>query len=89
MGVRGNDGMGGGQEQSKCPSDRSKAAWCWLSQSEESVRRLNMQEETAERPTRMCLPRAGEMAQQLRALTSLSKVLSSNPSNHMVAYNHP
>jgi hypothetical protein len=32
---------------------------------------------------------AGEMAQQLRALTALLKVLSSNPSNHMVAYNHP
>jgi hypothetical protein len=28
--------------------------------------------------------RAGEMAQQLRALTALPKVLSSNPSNHMV-----
>ena len=32
---------------------------------------------------------AGEMAQQLRALTALPKVLSSNPSNHMVAHNHP
>jgi hypothetical protein len=32
--------------------------------------------------------RAGEMAQQLRALTALPKVLSSNPSNHMVAHNH-
>jgi hypothetical protein len=32
--------------------------------------------------------RAGEMAQWLRALTALPKVLSSNPSNHMVAYNH-
>jgi hypothetical protein len=32
---------------------------------------------------------AGEMAQRLRALTALSKVLSSNPSNHMVAHNHP
>jgi hypothetical protein len=31
---------------------------------------------------------AGEMAQQLRALTALLKVLSSNPSNHMVAHNH-
>jgi hypothetical protein len=31
---------------------------------------------------------AGEMAQSLRALTALPKVLSSNPSNHMVAYNH-
>ena len=31
---------------------------------------------------------AGEMAQQVRALTALPKVLSSNPSNHMVAHNH-
>jgi hypothetical protein len=30
----------------------------------------------------------GEMAQHVRALTSLPKVLSSNPSNHMVVYNH-
>jgi hypothetical protein len=28
-----------------------------------------------------------EMAQRLRALTALPKVLSSNPSNHMVAHN--
>jgi hypothetical protein len=32
---------------------------------------------------------AGEMTQWLRALTALPKVLSSNPTNHMVAYNHP
>jgi hypothetical protein len=32
---------------------------------------------------------AGEMAQWLRAVTALPKVLSSNPSNHMVAHNHP
>jgi hypothetical protein len=32
---------------------------------------------------------AGEMAQWLRALTAPPKVLSSNPSNHMVAHNHP
>jgi hypothetical protein len=31
---------------------------------------------------------AGEIAQRVRALTVLMKVLSSNPSNHMVAYNH-
>ena len=31
---------------------------------------------------------AGEMAQWLTALTALPKVLSSNPSNHMVAHNH-
>jgi hypothetical protein len=30
----------------------------------------------------------GEMAQRLRALTALPKVLSSIPSNHMVAHNH-
>jgi hypothetical protein len=28
------------------------------------------------------------MAQWLRALTALPKILSSNPSNHMVAHNH-
>jgi hypothetical protein len=33
--------------------------------------------------------RAGEMAQWLRAPTVLPKVLSSNPSNHMVAHNQP
>jgi hypothetical protein len=33
--------------------------------------------------------RAGEMAQQLRAPTTLPKVLNSNPSNHLVAHNHP
>jgi hypothetical protein len=31
---------------------------------------------------------AGEMDQQLRALVALSKVLSSIPSNHMVAHTH-
>jgi hypothetical protein len=31
----------------------------------------------------------GEMAQGLRVLTALLKVLSSNPSNHMVAHNYP
>jgi hypothetical protein len=33
--------------------------------------------------------RAGEMAQPVRALTALLKVPSSNPSNHIVADNHP
>ena len=28
------------------------------------------------------------MAQRVRALTALLKVLSSNPSNHMVTHNH-
>ena len=32
---------------------------------------------------------AGEMAQRLRVLTALPKVLGSNPSNHMVTHNHP
>jgi hypothetical protein len=32
---------------------------------------------------------AGEMAEWVRALIALLKVLSSNPSNHMVAHNHP
>ncbi|KAM7335327.1 hypothetical protein ACRRTK_005804 [Alexandromys fortis] len=32
--------------------------------------------------------RAGEMAQWLRALAALPEVLSSIPSNHMVAHNH-
>jgi hypothetical protein len=32
--------------------------------------------------------RAGEIAQWLRALTALPKVLSSIPSNHMMAHNH-
>jgi hypothetical protein len=32
---------------------------------------------------------AGKMAQRVRALTALPKVLSSNPSNYIVAYNHP
>jgi hypothetical protein len=31
---------------------------------------------------------AGEMAQWLRAQTALPEVLSSIPSNHMVAHNH-
>jgi hypothetical protein len=32
--------------------------------------------------------RAIEMAQRLRALIALPEILSSNPSNHMVAHNH-
>jgi hypothetical protein len=31
---------------------------------------------------------AGEMAQRLNAQTTLPEVLSSSPSNHMVAHNH-
>jgi hypothetical protein len=33
-------------------------------------------------------PEAGEMAQRVRILTALPEVLSSIPSNHMVAHNH-
>jgi hypothetical protein len=36
----------------------------------------------------MVMKGAGEMAQQLRALTALPEVLSSIPSNHIVAHNH-
>jgi hypothetical protein len=32
---------------------------------------------------------AGEMAQRVRALTALPKVMSSNPNSHMVDHNHP
>jgi hypothetical protein len=32
--------------------------------------------------------RAGKMAQWVRALIALPKVLNSNPSNHIVAHNH-
>jgi hypothetical protein len=32
---------------------------------------------------------ASEMAQRVRAPTALPKVMSSNPTNHMVAHNHP
>jgi hypothetical protein len=31
---------------------------------------------------------AGKMAQRLRALAVLPDILSSNPSNHIVAHNH-
>jgi hypothetical protein len=34
------------------------------------------------------LEKAEEMAQRLRALTALSEVLNSIPSNHTVAHNH-
>jgi hypothetical protein len=32
---------------------------------------------------------ADKMAQRVKAVAVLPKVLSSNPSNHMVAHNHP
>jgi hypothetical protein len=44
--------------------------------------------ERVQRLRAVALPGAGEMAQWLRAQTALPKVLSSNPSNHMVAHNH-
>jgi hypothetical protein len=44
--------------------------------------------ETPEVHKQGCQTTAGEMAQWLRALTALPEVLSSNPSNHMVAHNH-
>ena len=40
-------------------------------------------------PPKTELKRAGKMVQRVRALTALTKVPSSNPSNHMVAHNHP
>jgi hypothetical protein len=39
-------------------------------------------------PLKNLINRAGEMDQQLRALTALPEVPSSIPSNHMVAHNH-
>jgi hypothetical protein len=48
-----------------------------------------LQKEADFLPTRMQGLGAGEMAQQVRALTTLPKVLSSNSSNYMVADNHP
>jgi hypothetical protein len=44
----------------------------------------NKTKQTKKKKTR----RAGEMAQRLRALAALPEVLSSIPSNHMVAHNH-
>jgi hypothetical protein len=38
---------------------------------------------------RMSRDRTGEMVQQFRSLTAVLKILSSNPSNHMVAHSHP
>jgi hypothetical protein len=42
----------------------------------------------ASKPVRNIPPGAGEMAQWLQALATLPKVLSSNPSIHMVAHNY-
>jgi hypothetical protein len=46
------------------------------------------EEEKKEEEIKVSLIDAGEMDQWLRALTVLSEVLSSIPSNHMVAHNH-
>jgi hypothetical protein len=46
------------------------------------------QTRTTNKQTNKTKQNAGEMAQRLRALTVLPKVLSSNPSNHMMVYNH-
>jgi hypothetical protein len=62
-----------------------------------SLRRSRREDQEFKLITQCCLQKeelkvkagAGEMAQRLRALTILPKVLSSNPSNHMVAHNHP
>jgi hypothetical protein len=45
-------------------------------------------EESEEISLEMGSRRAGEMAQRLRALNALPEVMSSNPSNHMVAHNY-
>ena len=63
----------------------------------EPVLELILVDQTGLELTEICLPLpflnasllgAGEMAQWLRALPALPKVLSSIPSNHMVAHNH-
>ena len=38
--------------------------------------------------SKSCTSQAGEMAEWVRTLTALLKILSSNPSNYMVAHNH-
>jgi hypothetical protein len=48
----------------------------------------NQKKERKKKKEKKRSPEAGEMAQWLRALTALPEVLSSNPSNHMVAHNH-
>jgi hypothetical protein len=39
-------------------------------------------------PIKKCFCWAGKMVQQVRELTALLKVLSSNHSNHVVSHNH-
>jgi hypothetical protein len=48
----------------------------------------NKTKQNKTKPTKDLMFWAGEMAQWLRAMTALPEVLSSVPSNHMVAHNH-
>ena len=48
----------------------------------------SMQSWTSNPCTVITTTQAGAMAQRLRALAALPEVLSSNPSNHVVAHNH-
>jgi len=52
------------------------------------VRVIQNSKKYCKRAGKMVKAGAGEMAQWLRALTALPEVLSSDPSNHMVAHNH-
>jgi hypothetical protein len=56
-------------------------------QEKKKKREIKREMNQPNKPLRIIL-RAGEMAQRLRALTALPEVLSSIPSNHMVAHNH-
>jgi hypothetical protein len=49
---------------------------------------LNINIGARETTVKSVLSGAGEMSQGVRAMTALLKILSSNPSNHMVAHNH-
>jgi hypothetical protein len=53
-----------------------------------SIEFPNSQENTKKPHLKKQKQKTGEMAQQLRALTALPEILSSNPSNHMMAHNH-
>jgi hypothetical protein len=54
-----------------------------------SYLRLSQKNKTKQKKSKKTEVRACEMAQGLGALTALPEVLSSIPSNHMVAHNHP
>ena len=58
-------------------------------ENQEGLRNCHGPEETTENEVIKAKCWAGEMAQQLRALTALQEVLSSILSNHMVAHNQP